>query len=45
MKDINEWDTYMQSELPVILFAGAEWCGPCNFLKPMLINVSSEFED
>ena len=45
MKELSEWDNYMQSEKPLILLAGAQWCGPCNFLKPMLLNVSQEFED
>jgi thioredoxin 1 len=35
----------MESNVPVIILAGAKWCGPCNFLKPMLINVSMEFHD
>ena len=34
----------MESNMPIVFFAGAEWCGPCNFLKPMLLNVSTEFQ-
>ena len=45
MNKLSDWDEYMESNVPVIILAGAKWCGPCNFLKPMLINVSMEFHD
>ena len=44
MKSSDEWDTYLSSDVPIILQAGADWCGPCKMLKPMMIQVSKEFE-
>ena len=28
MKDSADWDSYLESETPIILQAGASWCGP-----------------
>ena len=45
MENADEWDSYLVSETPIILQAGAGWCGPCNHLKPMLEVASKEFGD
>jgi len=45
MKDSADWDSYLESETPIILQAGASWCGPCNMLKPLLKTASAEFGD
>ena len=45
MKDSGDWDKYLESDKPVVLQAGAHWCGPCQFLKPMLTKVSAEYAD
>ena len=45
MKEADEWDAYLESETPIILQAGASWCGPCNMLKPMLTKASGTFGD
>tara|TARA_B110000305_G_C18841593_1_gene360393 strand:- start:173 stop:532 length:360 start_codon:yes stop_codon:yes gene_type:complete len=45
MKDSADWDSYLESETPIILQAGASWCGPCNMLKPLLKKASGEFGD
>lgn len=33
------------SEKPIIIKAGAEWCGPCKAIKPTLEEVEKEFPD
>ena len=43
MKNASDWDSYLESDTPIILQAGASWCGPCGMLKPMLAETSSEF--
>ena len=45
MKDSADWDSYLESDTPIILQAGASWCGPCNMLKPLLKKASGEFGD
>ena len=45
MEKSDEWDSYLVSETPIILQAGASWCGPCNMLKPMLTKASKTFGD
>uniref|UniRef100_A0A7S3FVW0 Thioredoxin domain-containing protein n=1 Tax=Strombidium rassoulzadegani TaxID=1082188 RepID=A0A7S3FVW0_9SPIT len=44
MESTEDWDAYLESEEPVIIQAGASWCGPCGMLKPMLVEVSKEFQ-
>ena len=31
--------------MPIVIQAGAGWCGPCTMLKPMLEKVCGEFKD
>ena len=45
MSDSSDWDKYLESDKPVVLQAGAHWCGPCQFLKPMLTKVSTDYVD
>ena len=33
----------LQSEIPVIVDFGAEWCGPCKMIAPILDEVSLEY--
>ena len=33
----------MESDMPIVLQAGASWCGPCQILKPMMIQKAKEF--
>ena len=37
MSDIKEWETYIESPIPIIMQGGADWCGPCQELKPMML--------
>lgn len=34
----------MKSEVPVLLSFGAEWCGPCKGMQPVLESIASEYE-
>ena len=43
MQDVNDWNKYLDSEIPVVLQAGASWCGPCGMLKPILTEAAKEF--
>ena len=46
MSKAEEWDNFIaEKEEPIVLQAGATWCGPCNFLKPRLLKVGEEFDD
>lgn len=39
MKSNRDWQDALENrERPVMIQAGAAWCGPCNILKPMLID-------
>ena len=39
MKSNRDWQDALENrERPVMIQAGASWCGPCNILKPMLID-------
>lgn len=44
MAELTDWDSYLESSVPVILQAGASWCGPCNTLKPMLTEAAGQYE-
>jgi thioredoxin 1 len=43
MGELTDWDSYLESDIPVILQAGASWCGPCNTLKPMLTETAGQY--
>ena len=45
MSEAAEWDQFIESTEPIVLQAGATWCGPCNFLKPRMLSVGEEFEE
>ena len=39
MKSQTDWQNTLENrERPIMIQAGASWCGPCNTLKPMLID-------
>ena len=38
----EDWETYLDSDIPIVLQAGANWCGPCKMLKPMMTIVAEE---
>ena len=43
MKELSDWDKYLESKTPIVLQAGAEWRSPCKFLKPVLQKIKGEF--
>lgn len=43
MQELSEWEKYLDSDIPVILQAGASWCGPCGMLKPLLKGAAEDF--
>ena len=44
MTDVTQWEEFLESEVPIVLQAGANWCGPCNMLKPMVTSVAKKYE-
>jgi thioredoxin 1 len=40
----NFEDEALNSEVPVIIDFYADWCGPCNMMKPVLEKVSEDFK-
>lgn len=45
MKENRDWQDALENrERPVMIQAGASWCGPCNILKPMLIDAVKAHE-
>jgi thioredoxin-like negative regulator of GroEL len=43
MEDTKQWQDALENKTrPVVIQAGAEWCYPCQVLKPMLIDAVKE---
>ena len=40
-----QYETFLDEEKPIVLQAGATWCGPCKFLKPRMLKVGREYQD
>lgn len=43
MTSENDWNDVLDSQIPIILECGADWCGPCKTLKPMMIKVAKDY--
>jgi thioredoxin 1 len=40
----NFSELVMKSDVPVLLSFGAEWCGPCKGMHPVLESIASEYQ-
>jgi len=40
----NELDEILKSNSVVVVEFGAEWCGPCRTMEPIMKEITSEFE-
>jgi thioredoxin 1 len=40
----NFSELVLKSEVPVILSFGAEWCGPCKTMQPVLESIAAEYQ-
>ena len=43
MENASDWEKFMESDIPIVLQAGAEWCDPCQKLKPILLEYGDHF--
>jgi thioredoxin 1 len=44
LTDANFEEKVLKSELPVLVDLWAEWCGPCRMVKPVVEELSDEYE-
>lgn len=44
INDSNFEEVVLKSEVPVIVDFGAEWCGPCKMIHPLVAEMSDEYE-
>ena len=44
LTDANFEEKVLKSELPVLVDLWAEWCGPCRMVKPVVEQLSEEYE-
>lgn len=40
----QNFDEILKSELPVMVDFGAEWCGPCKALAPVIDEIAAEYD-
>ena len=44
LTDENFEQEVIQSELPCLVDFGADWCGPCKMVAPIMKSISEEYE-
>ncbi len=42
---MNNFETHIQGEMPVVVDFFADWCGPCKMMPPILKEVKSAIGD
>lgn len=42
---MNNFDKYIQGEIPVVVDFFADWCGPCKMMPPILKEVKNQIGD
>ncbi len=38
-------DTFLMEDKPLVIDFGAEWCGPCRTLAPIIAELAEEYKD
>lgn len=44
MDDNKLWPIIKNSKIPFIVEFGADWCGPCHIVKPILEDIKFEYD-
>lgn len=45
LTDSNFQAEVLESDIPVLVDFRADWCGPCNMVEPLLVELTGEYEN